>query len=236
LRRAAAVGGVALLVALLVVAATDAGGPWSSRLAMTAAISPLAGALGALAAVRIAASRGELRALSALGAEPGRAVLGAAIGGSVVGAAGVLVASSGLADLGALFPRVEGRVWIPDGTGLFEPSLGLHILPGGALALDVPRAAAASLPRGAGPWALLALAAAALACPAWLVEPTSAPARRAGVGAGVLVAAIVGFQGVAAGRLPAIVLVLAPLVLLTDTAIARYRALRHDEIDRLPSR
>jgi hypothetical protein len=37
-------------------------------------------------------------------------------------------------------------------------------------------------------------------------------------------AAIVAFQGVAAGRLPAAALVVAPLLLLTDTVMARQRA------------
>jgi hypothetical protein len=37
-------------------------------------------------------------------------------------------------------------------------------------------------------------------------------------------AAIAAFQGVAAGRLPAALLVIAPMLLVTDTAAARYRA------------
>jgi hypothetical protein len=235
-RRAATIAAVAALVVLIVVAATDAGGPWSSRLGMTAALSPLVGSLGAFWAVRIARARGELLALAAVGADPGRAVLGAMLGGTALGVIGALVASSGYVDLSGMFPEVAARVFLPEGAGLYEPSLGLHLGPSGALSIEAGRAAAVGLPPGADAFTRVALAAAALACPAWVVEPSIPGARRAALGAVALAAAIVVFQGVAARRLPAPLLVLAPLLLVTDVAFARYGSRRHVEDDGLPGR
>jgi hypothetical protein len=235
-RRAAAIAAVAALVVLLVVAATDAGGPWSSRLGMTAALSPLVGALGASWAVRIARARGELLALAAVGADPGRAIFGAVLGGTAIGAIGALVASSGYADTSGLFPQVAARVFLPEGAGLYEPTLGLHLGPGGALSIEAGREAAAGLSAGTEAFTRVALAAAALACPAWVVEPQLSLARRVSVGAGALAAAIVVFQGVAAHRFPPPLLLLAPLLLLTDVALARYGSRQHVEDARIPGR
>jgi hypothetical protein len=222
-RRAAALGAVTAATALLVVAATDAGGPWSQRLGMTAALTPLCGALGTLAAVRVAAGRGELRALAAVGASPGRVVRGAAFGGSAVGLLGVLVAASGVADLSALFPRpAAARIWAADADGLHELTMGLHVGAHGELAMEAPRAASMGLPAGATLFAVVALVVATVACPAWLAAPVTTVRRRLGVGGAAVGVAIVAFQAVAAGRMPALTLVAAPLVLLGDLAITGY--------------
>jgi hypothetical protein len=221
-RRAAAIGGVSTLVAGVVVAATDAGGPWAQRLGMTAALAPLCGAAGTLATVRIAAARGEILALAAVGAGPARALLGAVAGGSAVGLLGAIVAASGAADLGPLFPRPPAaRIWVVEGGALHEITLGLRAGAHGELAIEAPRAAVTGLPAGAAAFTILALAVAALACPAWIAAlPGATPARRAVVGVTAILAAIVAFQGVAAARLPAIALVVAPLLLLGDAALA----------------
>jgi hypothetical protein len=228
--RAAGIAAIASLVTLLVVAATDAGGPWSSRLGMTAGLAPVAGALGALGAIRVAAGRGELRALAAIGAEPGRVVLGAAIGGAAVGLAGSLLGASGFADLAPLFPQpIAERAWIARDGGLCEAALGLCVDAGGMLSIAAahPARAASAIPATARPLAALALGAAALSCPAWIAAPEAGPlARRTAVGAAAVAAAIVGFQAVAAGRAPPAVLGAAPLILVIDTAIARYLARR----------
>lgn len=222
-RRAAGIAGVAAVVSLLVVAATDGGGAWPLRLGMTSALAPLCGALGALAATRIAAARGELRALAAIGAEPGRAVLGAALGGSAVGLLGPVIAASGLANLASLFPQPAAvRTWVVEGNGLHEVTLGLHVGPHGSLALEAPRAVAAALPAGAGAFTLVALAMAALACPGWLAAVPSPASRRAAVGAAAVAMAIAAFQGVAAGRVPAVALVAGPGVLVVDAVLGRW--------------
>ena len=215
---------MAVLLTLLVVAATDAGGSWPSRLGMTAALAPLCGAVGTLAAVRVAAARGELRALAALGAEPGRVVLGALAGGSALGLLGPLVAASGLADLDGLFPRPPAaRLWTIEGVGLHEVTLGLHVGAHGDLALGAPSVVASALAAGTTGFTLAALAAAAIAAPAWLSVARASPARRAAVGAAAVALAIAAFQGVAAGRVPPVALVLGPAVLALDGFYARRR-------------
>src|SRR5438067_373060 len=62
--RAAGIAGLAEMVALLVIVATDEGGPWALRLGIAAALAPVAGTMGALGAMRIAEGRGEVRALA----------------------------------------------------------------------------------------------------------------------------------------------------------------------------
>jgi hypothetical protein len=211
------VGAVAAATALVVVAATDAGGPWSLRLGMTAALLPLCGALGTLAAVQVAAARGELRALAAIGSAPWRAVAGAALGGIAVGLVGPLLAGSGLADLAALFPReAAARSWIADDGGLLETTLGLRVAADGGLSLEAPRSVAAGLPAGALGASLVALAVSALAVPVWVAAGGGSRGRHAAVGGVAVGAAIVAFQGVAAGRLPAWALVTAPAALAVD--------------------
>jgi len=110
---AAALAGITALFTLLIIAATDEGAPFARRLGMAAALGPIAGAVGALGAIRIAAGRGELRALAAIGADPARAARGAILGAVLIAALGPALAASGLADLGGLFPRpAAAHVWI----------------------------------------------------------------------------------------------------------------------------
>lgn len=215
-----------LAVALLVVVATDEGAAWSVRVGMLSAIAPVAGGLGAFATVRIAAARGELRALAAIGVDPVRATAGAAAGGVLSGVLGPLVAALGAADLGGLFPRAgDARTWIPDAGGMLEPTLGVRVAAGGVLSLVTPsRLADTTLPASAAPLAVAVLAALAVIAPLWIIaaEATS-PWRRTAVLVAAAVLAIGGFQGVAAGRAPPMILVAAPLLLFLDAALARYR-------------
>lgn len=227
--RAASLAAIAALVTVIVIAATDEGGPWSVRLGMAAALAPIAGALGATGALGIAAGRGELRALAAIGVDPSRASFGAVLGGAAVGLAGAAAAASRYADLAALFPRpAAARVWMIEGGGLREATLGLAVDASGALSLGVPAASAQSgLPIATGPFAVATIAIAALACPAWVAAKGSGgAARRAIVGAAAIVAGIAAFQAVAAGRAPAAALLAAPAALIVDlligAAIVRY--------------
>src|SRR5262245_23971682 len=126
--RAAGIAAIAALVAALVLVATDEGGPWALRLGMLAALLPVAGTLGALGAIRVAAARGELRALAAIGVDPWRVSAGAVAGGASVGVLGPLAAALGVGDLAALFPRpVAARRWLVDGDGLRELALGVRV-------------------------------------------------------------------------------------------------------------
>jgi hypothetical protein len=233
--RAAALAGITALFTLLIIAATDEGAPFTRRLGMASALGPIAGAVGALAAIRIAAGRGELRALAAIGVEPARAVRGAILGGVLLAAIGPALAASGVADLGGLFPRpAAARVWIADEDGMTELTQGLRIERGGAVArVAATGGEAPALPAGSTVLTVIALAIAAAGVPLWTAAAaawggSAGPAARLRVVVGVaaLVLAIVAFQAVAAGRLPAAALVGAPLILFLDGAAARYRARR----------
>jgi hypothetical protein len=224
--RAAGIAAIAVAVTLLVIVATDEGGPWALRLGMLAALAPVAGTLGTLGAARLAAARGEVRALAAIGVTPERAAAGAVTGGALVGVTGPAAAAIGIGDLAALFPRPAlGRHRIADGDGLRELALGIRVGPHGAVTLGAPVASTAvALPGSATAFAIAALAAAAVVCPVWIAAAGGPPLRRGAVFTAAVVAAIGAFQAVAAGRLPPAALTAAPLVLLIDVAAARYRA------------
>jgi hypothetical protein len=220
--RAASIAVLTASVALLVVVATDDGAPWRRRLAMIAALAPIAGAVGAFAARGVAEARGELRALEALGVSPLRGALGATVGGTLIALVGPALLALPHADLAALLPRPPmPRVWVVESAhAMRELTLGLRIAAGGVL----ERTAQSALPdavvtsRAAVVVAMLLLA---IGAPTWASTP--APARRrAGVGAAALVVAIASFQAVAAGRLSQAALALAPALLLVDVALARY--------------
>jgi hypothetical protein len=232
-RRAAAIAGITALFTLLIIAATDEGAPFARRLGMAAALGPIAGAVGALAAIRIAAGRGELRALAAIGADPVRAARGAIVGGVLIAALGPALAASGVADLGGLFPRpAAAHVWIARDGGMSELTQGVRVEAGGAVARIAATAGGApGLPAGATVFTVIALAIAAVGVPLWTAAAAtwgagSAAGIRVGVGAFALLLAIVAFQAVAAARLPAAALIGAPLILFLDGAAARYRARR----------
>jgi hypothetical protein len=231
--RAAALAGITALFTLLIIAATDEGAPFARRLGMAAALGPIAGAVGALAAIRIAAGRGELRALAAIGADPPRAARGAVLGAVLIAALGPALAASGLADLGGLFPRpAAAHVWIARDGGMTELTAGLRVEPGGVVARVAATAREApALPAGAALFTVIALGIAAVGVPLWTAAAAawgagSAARIRVVVGVLALLLAIVAFQAVAAGRLPAAALLGAPLILFLDGAAARYRARR----------
>ncbi len=232
-RRAAALAGITALFTLLIIAATDEGAPFARRLGMAAALAPIAGAVGALAAIRIAAGRGELRALAAIGADPVRAARGAILGGALIAALGPLLAASGAADLGGLFPRpVAAHVWIASDGGMTELTQGLRVDAGGAVTrVPVVQGEAPTLPAGATAFTVFALTIAAAGVPLWTAAAAgwgagAATALRSGIGVAAILVAIVAFQAVAAGRLHPAGLIGAPSLLFLDGAWARYRARR----------
>lgn len=228
-RRALAIAALTALLALVVIATTDEGATWAVRVGMLAALTPVAGALGALAALRLATARGEIRALAALGVDPARAARGAVLGGVLASALGPLLARSGLVDLAGLFPRpLRPNAWVAEGEAMRDLTSGLVLRPGGLLAYAPPALSslAGRLP-GAAPLPVtltaVALALAALAGPLWATAPRRLTGRLL-VGLPALLATIAAFQGVAAGRFPETTLLIGPALLLVDGLSARYRA------------
>ena len=91
--------------------------------------------------------------------------------------------------------------------------------------------AAAALPAGTAAFTVIALGLAAVGVPLWTAAAAAWGAgaverARVVVGALGLLVAIVAFQAVAAGRLPPVLLIAAPLIVFLDGARARYRARR----------
>jgi hypothetical protein len=134
------------------------------------------------------------------------------------------VAASPFVDLASLFPRAATAVWTIDAESARELTSGLCLLRDGSLTLDAPVSPSTARASMTG-FAVAVIAMTALAAPAWIAAPAMSLSRRACVGSGLLVVAIVAFQLVAADRAPAAVLLVAPLAMLAD-AVQRRRQVR----------
>lgn len=212
-RRALAFTAVLTLLALVVVVATDE--PMSTaamRVARMAAFAPLLATLGASVALAQARARGELAALSALGASPWRSVRGAVIAGWFVGALAIALLASRWADVSVLFPALPSHsAWSPDAAGLLDAASGVRV--GASGTIDFVGAHATHAPASPGQLAaLLAVAPLAAAAPPWAGARLSLLSRILGAGL-ALVLAVVLLHAVASGRAPELVLVLAALPL-----------------------
>jgi hypothetical protein len=223
--RAAAVSGLAWLVAAVVVAATDEGQGWAPRAGLVAALAPIAGGIGAWTALGVAALRGEVRALAALGVPPARVSIGAACGGAAPALIGALLVAMPFVDLGALFPRpISSEGWERDGADLVARASGLRASPGGKLAFENIRSGfSLEAFRPSREAVAVALVAAAIALPLATSAPRGVWRRALALGAALAVAIAV-FQAVAAGRVSAAWLAFAPLALLVDAAFAYHPA------------
>ena len=221
-RRALALGvGLVLVLAIIVYATDEQSQALASRLGRLASVVAIAGGLGAFLAAEQARARGELRALAALGIAPGRASLGAAAGGAIVALLGPILVLSGWADTGPLFPRLEAGGGTFQALGpatVLEISRGVLLEASGALS-------AAQAAGGVAPTALVAprvatavaLLVTGVAVAWWAVLPRR-PLRRIVVVVLAALWSVVLFHLVAAGRAPAFVLPLSPLVLVADAA------------------
>lgn len=180
-RRTLGFTAAATTAACVVVVLTDeAGSSAGMRIARLAALAPGLAALGAWLALGQASSRGELRALAALGTTPWRAGLGASMAGWLIGIASALVLCSPWADTRALFPAVSASAtWLVDAGSFIEPFAGLRVLPSGAYrSLEALR----PRPTGAGPGpfdALIAVGPLVGILPIWVTSPLTRWGRAA---------------------------------------------------------
>lgn len=206
--------------AFAVAAATDeADASTADRLARLAALLPVLGALAASLVVAQARSRGELRALHAMGVEPARAVRGAWLGAVLVGLMGVALVGSKAADIGSLFPRIDGpTAWVFVDERWMDASTGLLVHSSGDVELGAAPLRAPAGPSLLEPATLLTLALASFAVPAWALASCSAT-RRFVVALGASLAAVTLFHLVAAGRLSPFALTAIPLSLLGDLCL-----------------
>jgi hypothetical protein len=236
--RAAGVTAVTLALAWLVTAATDEGGvSWGERAGRTLPLTPLCAAVGAWVALAPARSRGEARALAALGRS--RAGVG---GAAVAGAAAVALAAALLlgvvrsVDLTGFYPTAtHASAWTFDAGAFVDAARGLRVTADGTpehLSSLAGAVAASGLPRFARLAAAATTALAGVALPLLLAHTVLGRAQdarfdrsdaRVAAGAAVAIAAsIVLFQAAAARALPSMLAPLPALALLAF-AVGRYR-------------
>jgi hypothetical protein len=246
--RAAALAGLALVLAWLVTAATDEGGvAWGERAGRTLPLTPVCAAVGAWGALAPVRARGEARALEALGRSRRQIAAAAVAGGATV----ALVASLALGvlrtvDVAGFYPaavRASGWQW-DDDSAFVDRSLGLRVEADGTPVRFAPSTEArppVTVPSGGRAAAAIATALAGIALPMLIahlllvsgVRPGGGdPVRRstatgrlpaALASAATVVGSIILFQAAAAHLVPAMFATLPPVALLTF-AFGRYRA------------
>lgn len=213
------------LVFLVMLATDDATSTLPGRLGRLAVLASLAGGGGAFIATEQSRSRGEMRALGAAGVPPVKAVMGAVLGGAVIGALGSGLAIVPRVDLTPLFPRVAPLAvsWLWQGDSWFDSMGGVVVHASG----DLSRVGSA-VPSGLGPpptprlATALALGLAAFGFPLWATAPAAA-FRRSIVGLSVAGTSVAVFHLVAAGRVPPVALAIPATLLLADAVSLHWR-------------
>lgn len=214
---------LALLTLGVMVATDEVGSTPRMRLARLIAIVPGLIALGEGIVLAQCRARGELVALSALGASPWRIGRGARIAGWALGAIGVLLLLSPLTDPAPLFPAVvRSTPWIPTLGALADPATGVRVVSDGSIAFDALMSEAELSYAPGRVAALSSIVPIALVTPAWASCPLGVAARL-GAAFVALVLTIVTLHAVAAEELPTLGLIVAPLPLLLQAAWSLYK-------------
>lgn len=170
-----------LAATLVVVMATDEpGSTFGMRLARMAALAPVLAGLGGALSLAQASSRGELRALQALGASPWRTGQSVMVCGWLVGGLALATLCLPVADVRALLPVLPPSAsWVVDGRSFIEPRAGLRVITSGSFEL---LGHVAALPRPESPETaapLFAFGPLALWVPPWVTAPLSPKSRLA---------------------------------------------------------
>ena len=189
------------LVTLVVMMLTDEiGSGVAERLARLSVLIPAAAAIAAFLAVAQIERRGELAALSALGARRARATLGAVAGGWLMALVAIVMIGGSWSAPAALFPTpARGAEFRLQDGELVETSQGVRVDSKGELRFQ-DKAARPDLPPPPRWGVLLAVASLGISAPLWGARITKL--RGAAYSAGATVAiAIVLFHAVAAGRI-----------------------------------
>jgi hypothetical protein len=224
-RRGAVLGALlGVLVFLVMLGTDDVASTHAGRLGRLSALSSLAGGAGAFLALAQARSRGEIRALGAMGLTPVRASLGAMVGGGLVGLLGAALALVPGVDLSPLFPHAlpafggwanDNGVWVDHARSIRVAADGVVSWAGAPSAAEVVVSVIPRTPT------VIALVVAAVAFPLW-AGAQELLLRRALVSFAVASAAVFVFHLVAAHRVGAMTLLVPPLLLLVD-ALALHR-------------
>jgi hypothetical protein len=238
--RAAAVAGVALVLAWLVTAATDEGGvAWGERAGRTLPLTPICAAIGAWGALAPVRARGEARALEALGRSRSQIAAAAVAGGAAVAlVAAIAVGAVRAVDVAGFYPTaVHTSAWRWQDGAFVAPALGLAAAADGSLdrlGPSTPSAPSTTTPKAGRAAAAIATGLAGIALPMLLAHLLLAQNMRstsgdAGKGrrqrpterfaatlasAATVVASIMLFQAAAVHLVPAILATLPPAALL----------------------
>jgi hypothetical protein len=211
----------------IIVVSDEAGSSFGMRSARLCALAPVLQILAVLWVLESARSRGEERALAALGVTPLRAAAAAVAGAWVVGLAASLWLASPWADPRSLFPVIGAEhAWSRAGASWVDAVSGTEVdALGGGLALHAPvtQHAAASQTRAA----LLLLLPLSLVAPLWAAL-RCAPKERWLVAVGSAMLVVSALHAAAARRVPELVLAgsASPLALHALWLARSQRALR----------
>lgn len=142
------------------------------------------------------------------------------LGAVLLGLLGVAAIASGWADIGSLFPRIEGELAWSFVDGVWrERASGLLVGPSGVIGVQAADALVLESPRqdleGA---TMLTIFATSLALPAWALREFP-PMRRLVVLLLSGLLAVTSFHLVAAAKLPPLGLLAMPLILLLDASL-----------------
>lgn len=206
-------------------ATDEADASWGQRAARLGALGPLIAGIATWLSGQLGRSRGEARALLALGYSPTQLERGAVYAGWLLALAGLCVALGPWASQQSLFPALEsGRNWLVLADGTLLDPLGARYSAERGLSLTGAHAAPPRLSyRLATLGFLLPLV---VTLPPWVVDlrPSLARFGRALVALFLSSgAALWLLHGVAAARLPWPLLVLTPLPLLIEFRLRNAR-------------
>ncbi len=219
-----AMGALLFGVACVVSGATDEGSvAWSMRVARTAPLVPICGAVVTFLALRRAERRGEMLAFESIGVSPARVGAYAIVAAAVLGViAAACVASFRGEALESFFPHATAHGDVrPEGPGFVDPYRGVRIDHEGELAREKQNAPP-PMPEAPGRAASAAILMALLGVALPLVAARNV--RKDFAIAGLMCAlCMLLAQATAAGRSPA-ALVCVPAAALLVYATVRYRA------------
>jgi hypothetical protein len=226
-RRALASFGVLSVVALALAAASDEpDSSWAMRAARWAAFAPALLGIACAVTLRQSESRGELRALRAIGVSQVHLGILLSFAGAVVALGSTIVLWTSLGDVSALFPTVTpADPWQPSQAGFDNLGLGVHV----ASPVDIrfiPAQEVVQARLAASRWAAWLLAVpAALVIPIWVAVPSSTFGRGALVFV-VVIGSLVLFHALAVGRVPVAWMLLPALALTLQSAIGAWKEYR----------
>jgi hypothetical protein len=222
-------GGSLLLLGLvtgLVVATDEAYSTLGMRVARLCAFCPLIAAVAMASCLGLATRRGELRALSVLGASPWTAAFGALCAAWLFGAVAALILLTPLADVSSLFPAPPiSSGWHWQGDAFVEPVRGIRVEADGAISFITQQDPTKSALVPGGLEALSAILPQALVLPPWLAAPLAPRARVFGLLLS-LALTLLALHAVALGQLPRLLLPLVAAPLGAQLALSLERGQR----------